>query len=307
MAKGDKLTHNQHYIPQVYLKGFSESNNSVFFFNLTSCENSRMAVPVKTICFKHDLYEAKNEQGDYLLANHIEKILANLERMFSKYRTKLENKAFNKENYRTNCFLTHDEKIFWITYLSVQIMRSPKVLSIAKSFCKENLLGSIEVCKAENIALSYCLPFFTELSVESISALNTFLDPMLNMSFNIGVIQGNEKLFTSDNPIYILANWPCKEYEKIIFPITSKLCLFMYGRKYKKIYKKNCLIPIGEEMLKEINWSIAYRADEMIFSANRLSKKQKEDICKIHQQRIEDDKKLLDDSIFNRKRKVFLR
>ena len=47
MAKGDGLTHNQHYIPQVYLKGFSESNNSVFL-NLTSCKNSSIAVPVKT-------------------------------------------------------------------------------------------------------------------------------------------------------------------------------------------------------------------------------------------------------------------
>ncbi len=74
MAKGDGLTHNQHYIPQVYLKGFSESNNSVFL-NLTSCKNSSIAVPVKTICFKHDLYETKNEQGDYLLANHTEKFL----------------------------------------------------------------------------------------------------------------------------------------------------------------------------------------------------------------------------------------
>lgn len=141
--------------------------------------------------------------------------------MFSEYRTRLEKKAFIIENYRTKCFLAHDEKIFWITYLSVQIMRSPKVLSIAKNFCKENFLSSVGVCKAINIALSYCLPFFTELSEESISALSTFLDPMLNMSFNIGVVQGNQELFTSDDPIYILANWPCKEYGKIIFPISS--------------------------------------------------------------------------------------
>lgn len=73
MAKGDKLIHNQHYIPQVYLRGFSCDGNSVFFFKLTSYESSKKAVPVKTICFKHDLYEAKTEQGDYLFANHIEK------------------------------------------------------------------------------------------------------------------------------------------------------------------------------------------------------------------------------------------
>lgn len=73
----------------------------------------------------------------------------------------------------------------------------------------------------------------------------------------------------------------------------------MYGGKYKEKYKRNCLFPIGEEMLKEINWSIAYRADKMIFSANQLSKKQEEDICKIHKQRIEDEERLLDNSGFN--------
>lgn len=280
------------------MRGFSDDGNSVFFFNVTSFESSMCAVPMESICFKRDLYEAKNEQGDYLFANHIEKTLANLERMFYDYRTKLESKAFIKENFRTKCFLKHEEKFFWITYLCVQMMRSPKVLSIAKEFCKENLQNDVSTNKAENIALSYCLPFFTELTEESVSAMSSFLDPMLNMSVNIGVMQGDEELFTSDNPVYIHANWPCKEYDKIIFPISSKTCLFMYGGEYKKVYNKNGLIPIDEEMLKEINWSIAYNADKMIFSAKRLNRKQEKEICRIHKLRLEDDKRIFGNSRF---------
>lgn len=300
MAKGDGLTHNQHFVPQVYLRGFSDDDIRVFYYDLTSCKSSRVAVPVKSICFEYDLYEAKNEQGDYLFANHIEKSMAILERMFADYRKKLERKGFLKENFITKCFLTHEEKIFWITYISVQIMRSPKVLSIAKNFSKEYLKNDVSMCIAENIALSYCLPFFTELSEDSQNAFCSFLNPMLNMSFNIGVIQGDEELFTSDDPIYIHANWPCEEYDQIIFPITSKLCLFMYGGEYKAVHKKNCLFPIEKEMLAEINRAIAYRADKMIFSAKQLNKQQEDEICRIHKIRLEDDERILGDSTFDK-------
>ena len=289
MIKGDGITHKQHFVPRAYLKGFSLDGKGVFFFNLTSCESSKIAVPVKSVCVEHDLYEAKNEQGDYLFVNHIEKSLAILERMFFSYRTKLEKKAFVKENYRTKCFLTSEEKSFWAAYLLVQIMRSPKVLSIAKNFSIESLHNDVSIYTAENIALTSCLPFFTELSEESINAFNLFSKPMLNMSFNIGVIHGDGELFTSDNPIYIHANWPCKEYDKIIFPISSKICLFMYGGKYKGIYRKNALFPINEEILKEIQWSIAYGANNMIFSAKHFNKKQEKEICRIHKLRLEDD------------------
>lgn len=298
MAKRDGLTHKQHYVPQVYLRGFSADKNSVFFLNLTSYESSKCAVPVESVCFKRDLYEAKNEHGGYVFENHIEKALGNLERRFSDYREKLERKAFDKENFKTKCFLSNEEKCFWIVYLSVQIMRSPKVLSIAKNFCIESLQGDVSICKAENIALSYCLPFFTDLSVDSINALSSFMNPMLNMSFNIGTIHGNEELFTSDNPIFIHANWPCEEYDKVIFPITSKLCMFLYGGVYKKGRNKNVLLPIDEKMLNEINWSIAYNADKMIFSANRLNKNQEKEIRRIHKLRLEDDKRILSDLSF---------
>ena len=299
MAKGDGLTHNQHYIPQVYLRGFSKDDNSVFFFDLASCKSSNKAVPVKTICVKRDLYEAKDEQGDYLFANHIEKALCNLEGMFSEYRTKLKNKAFNKENYRTKCFLTHEEKGFWITYVAVQIMRSPKVLSVAKNFSKEFFQDNVSEYKSENIALSSCLPFFSELFEENENAFSTFLKPMLNMSFNIGVAQGDKELFTSDNPVYIRANGSCDEYDIIIFPISSKLCLVMFGEEYKEYYRKNSLFPIDEEMLKKINRTIVWSADRMLFSSKRLSKKQEEEICRIYKQRVEGDERLFGDSDLN--------
>lgn len=298
MANGDKMTRKQHYIPQVYLRGFSTDDKNIFFFNLASSESSKIAVPIKSICYKQDLYEARTEQGNYLLENHIEHALENLERRFSDFRTRLEHKAFLRENYETQCFLDSEEKSFWITYLCVQIFRSPKVLSIAKDFCKKALKNNINMYRAENIALSYCLPFFTGVSEESVSAINSFLNPMLNMNINIGVVQGNEELFTSDNPVYIHANWPCKEYDKIVFPISSKLCLFMYGGEDKKTYGKNRLVPIDKEMLRNIYWSIAYRADNMIFSARHLDRMQEKKIRRIHKLRLKDDKEKFRSSEF---------
>ena len=46
------------------------------------------------------------------LRMYLEHFFADIEKMFSDFRSGLERKAFIEDNYRTNCFLTNDEKVF---------------------------------------------------------------------------------------------------------------------------------------------------------------------------------------------------
>lgn len=75
-----------------------------------------------------------------------------LEKMFSKYRHKLETKAFIPENYTTNYFLTQEEKIFWVTYILFQTLRMPQVLETAKQVSLEILEEELTNKQAQNIA-----------------------------------------------------------------------------------------------------------------------------------------------------------
>lgn len=82
--------------------------------------------------------------------------------------------------------------------------------------------------------------------------INALFDPMKNMSFGVG-IDRSKSIITSDKPIYVYAKgYPCEEYDKIIFPVSSELCLFLFGNENKAKYQKNFLFPIGDENRQEI-------------------------------------------------------
>lgn len=170
------------------------------------------------------------------------------------------------------------------------MLRTPTAISVAKQFCDAKLSERIGKHNAENLALSYCLPFFEKIEEGDLSAFSTFVEPLCNMCFDVGVIEGEENLFTSDNPVYIYTPiWPCDEYGKVIFPITSKICLFMYGQEEKKRHKRNGLFPIPKEVIEEILWSVSLRADNMIVSGVEFSNAQIEIIRKARKDREDND------------------
>ena len=65
MPKGEKPTEDEHFIPRVYLRGFSEIKNSkkknekalIWQFNLKTMQQIPVPVDVKDICFEKNLYE----------------------------------------------------------------------------------------------------------------------------------------------------------------------------------------------------------------------------------------------------------
>lgn len=296
MAKEKKPTTDEHFVPVTYLKGFSNDGRTIFFYDLLCKKNSDCAVPIKSVCYKKNLYEARNEEGKFIYRNWVENCLAQLEILFTKRREDLETKAFCVENLSCNMFLKEEEKAFWALYVVIQMLRSPETLKVAKEFCRVNLEKELGQAKAENFGLALCLPFFERLTDDSKTVIGGFIKPMENMYMEIGVITDeNIKLFTSDNPVYVhCKNWPCEEYEKIIFPISSKLCLFMYGGTEKLGHKKNGLFIIDQSRVDEIYWSIAYRADERIYSPERIIGNIRARVNEAHKDRLSDDMKKMD-------------
>ena len=130
----------------MYLRGFSpeysrlenceKKRYTIYFYDFEKERMIENSVPIKSVCYEKNLYEVTGDDGDIVCINYLETCLSGLEHMFGKYRSDLEAKAFNKENYKIKCFLKRGEKAFWITYMTIQILRLPETLEIIASVWK---------------------------------------------------------------------------------------------------------------------------------------------------------------------------
>jgi hypothetical protein len=69
----NKPTKKQHYVPQIYLRGFSSDEEFVIRNELESqCIVSSKPVPIQSICREDFLYEIKDSEGSYIALNFIE-------------------------------------------------------------------------------------------------------------------------------------------------------------------------------------------------------------------------------------------
>jgi len=114
-----------------------------------------------------------------------------------------------------------------------------------------------------------------------VAVFYALFEPMKNMSFGVGV-DPDGRIITSDMVVFIQsAVFPCAEYEKVIFPITSKLCLYMFGGNEKKDVRKNFLFKINDRHREEILKSISVSAFENIYSSHILDETERKYIKEI--------------------------
>ncbi len=270
----NRITKIQHYVPRIYLRGFSTNKKQIWSYTIDPLDNGTY-VSIRSVCQEDYLYEVRDDAGNILTPNWIERIFTDLEGMFATKLRELENKAFLKENYRTRCFLTIEEKAFWKAFVAIQMMRSPIVLREANAVIKELSQGLLTDNQVRAMAVSQCLPFFNELKLEDKNVFNFFLRPLLNMATEIGVDEAGT-LFTSDNPIYCYSLHrenisQIEEYDTVILPLTPNLVLSMYGSETAKIRGRNRLVPLDHEAQEKIKLSIAYSAAVRIFSKTELA------------------------------------
>ncbi len=85
MPNGEKPTENEHFIPQMYYKGFSEIKESgkayIWQFSLKTMCQMPGQVDVRDICLKKNLYELKGNYGSFIAQNTIEKNLGKSKQM----------------------------------------------------------------------------------------------------------------------------------------------------------------------------------------------------------------------------------
>lgn len=304
MEEKDLPKKKQHYVPQVYLRGFSPEyeplNKSelpfekytIFSFDLEKrAYDSTEAVPIHSICYKKKLYEIYGTDDQIIFPNWLENYFCALEKMYGSYRTELERKV-HRENIGVPNILTTMEKTFWVTFIAIHLLRNAYVLSEAEAAIKELVNDSASDKEVKSAVRKLCLPFFQEIKEDSqeTKILEGILAPMYQMQFAVGIDFDNQ-LITSDKGASIIGKeFPTDEYDEVIFPITSAICLILVGNENKDVYQDNTLFELTEAGKKHITTNVVLDAYKRIYSNHRFSVTEKKFIKEIATERITIDK-----------------
>ena len=259
-------TRDQHYVPQEHLRGFSQDHVSIYEFNIKMGAPIEIPVPIESICREKDLYEIRDSKGQIMNVNYLEDILCKFEGLFAEYKRRLLNKAKHRENFRTRCFLTKEEKQFWTFYTALQVVRIPTMLQGTAEILKEAYPGYFTDSEAANAAREFCLPFFSEPSKDDVNSLLAFISILMPKSLSVGYAPC-DRIFTSDTAVYGYS--PKNElfdFETLWFPITSSATLLFADRKTKMVPTGNILFPLDEASVDGLNLGIAGIAKTMVLS-----------------------------------------
>jgi len=258
-----QITEKQHYIPQVYLKGFSQDGISIYEYYIKKAGPIPHAVPIESVCREKYLYEVRDKSGEIIGINYIENALCAVEGLFAEHRRLIERKAL-KANYNCRCFLSTEEKEFWYFYIALQILRNPLILSEAKAIVQDSFPEQFTSNSLNNIALAYCLPFFPA-DEKRPNAFMAILSMLLSKKLSVGIAD-NDSFFTSDIAVYGYAPEGLPAFEYLWFPISSSLVIMLSDPKQIDRSQYNRLIPVSAEKVNEVNKGIAYNANQMILS-----------------------------------------
>lgn len=268
----NKPTTREHYIPQCYLNQFSPDEKHIFQYDAISYTQTLKPVPIKSICYEKDLYEFKDDSGKILHRNLIEDSFAIYEGEFANTFRSIQSKARHEANYHILSFLSPEEKAFLIFFLSTIIIRSPDVLQAAQETTTEFFGGQMTEASARNLILQTCLPIYKMFDVKEKNILNSVMESLDNMSFQIGVAD-KYVFWTSDRPV-ILHGKNFANCNEVIMPIPPRLALYMKPYKNTKKGFYNRLVKLDKKDIEYINSSVVTHCKRWIYSNAPLTSSQ---------------------------------
>lgn len=269
----NKPTTDEHFIPQFYLKQFSADGAKIYQYNVSKDKIFFDAVPIKSICYERNLYEFKNDSGEFVERNIIENALSQYEGIFAETISKIQTKAVYKENYDTLCFLSAMEKMILMLFIATLMLRSPEILDVGAETALEFWDNNISEAMAKNIALQYCLPVYNKFDPTEKNLLSVVLNRLSNMSFQV-MITDDDVFFTSDKPLIARGKNENLDLESISLPLSPRIMLNLQSLTTTKAEYKNRLIHIDNDISRSLNGGIVANNNRWVYSKYPITKSQ---------------------------------
>ena len=266
-----KPTKDQHYIPQTYLKGFKSKykngkHDTIFQFDKTITQQSTIPYSIKDIAYQKFMYELRDENGDIVYPNYIERCLGEYEKKFKYYKNGMI------ENFSTNRYCNEEAKEYWTDYLALQILRTPYAFNVSKALFKNQDISDIEF---NNITLIQHFPFLHDDNSEA--TLFSYLKSVFKQMhfFILYARHPDDSIITSDNPVCVIYNsskFPLTKpipFEMVFFPVTEKfgICLHLEHSEIVKIFKERRPRLCHRNMVNAFNSFIFQQANRYVYSS----------------------------------------
>ena len=283
MANNQSGTRKQHYVPQVYLKNFSDDGKTLFYYDVIKKEHSSISVPIKSICYEAYIYEYHDENGEIDSLNFNEKMLQGLESNFSKHLDILIRIARCKENIELHHIFTKEEYTFWIFYIYIQMSRTPRTIKRMSEDYKV-IYPDFDPKRIHNICLTNCLPFYQLINnIEMNEVIMGNIETLMNMDMFICVNEHGD-YFTSDCPVVSYSPTDSfQDTEWIVFPLTKRLSFLFLPCADKEKPVMGKIRYISENEYRQQMNHIALGAYRKIYSNSCFPPKLMQNIDKLRE------------------------
>lgn len=300
MAKKQNPTSHEHFVSVGYLNAFAKNNTDshaknkkkrdqyIYQYNLKNHQASNDAVPIKSICYIDDLYEPKDDCGNYVARNYSELSLKGIEDAFYKVRNSIIGRQ-NVVNFNKTGFLTSLEHGILCLMIATQILRHPTVLGPSKELSHSVFADTdLKPHQKELLAHLYCLPMWNLISEQETSPellavkrlsenpplLMDLCNKLLKLNIRIGYCS-KKQIFTCDQPVYTAGEQQGFNIKNVIYPISPQLVVFLYEPIFDIKNHNNEIILLSNNLISYVNECIVLSAKEWIYNYDAFSDKQR--------------------------------
>ena len=286
MSNDSEYSKWEHFVPRVYLKGFSEikkkkskEKSLTWAFNVKTMQPINCQVDIEDFCAEDNLYELRNKEGEFLARNTIEKAFSRIEAKCGTVIEEIKTKSKNEKCLMCPNILSEDDKSILIILMTMLLFRDPNTIDYGVKILQK-MNPDMDEREARNHTLLNLLPLGVDSEWDENTIIRNVVEKYSGMEAQIG-IASDDVIITSDRPII---EWPPKETEllnrpqAVAFPLTSRLVLYLFPIEHDQQIGRSFFFELSEEQIKDIQTQVAVCAREWIFSRDELTDEQMERI-----------------------------
>lgn len=275
-----RKTAHEHFVPEAYLRKFSHDKRRIYLYDKL-CKNEPKLVGVSDVCVKRNIYESRNQNGDYVEHNVLEKELQKIENDFFKTVRTIE-RAIPYKSKQCQCFLTKNEKESIRNMMVSQFLRTPQMIELATNKAQEISSDNDMQCNTKKMALNACLPISEH--TQKTELWNTVSNWFQDMGFVIGYTNDNS-IITGDKPIVIYKENKAKSMRElnpdlVVYPLTSNLVLYMHPRKSLPVGHRNTVMKMSKENIEMVRKMVVANSNRWIVAIGPNKDEELESIIK---------------------------